>query len=192
MLFDTIVADPPWNQKAGRKLSGEYVIKGGKQVFKAKSNKTEDLPYPTMTIENICNLNIPSADNAHLYLWATNKYLKEAFEVMEAWGFTYSTTLVWCKNRMGGGLGGAHRITTEFCLFGRKGNLPAIGVGETTWYNWKRPYFNGKPKHSAKPDEFYELVKRVSPVNHLEMFSRRKRAGWYHWGNEFPNDIELK
>jgi N6-adenosine-specific RNA methylase IME4 len=192
MLYNTIVADPPWEQKAGRPLSGGYKLVDGKQVFNPVSNSSENLPYQTMTVPEICKLKVPSAENSHLYLWVTNKYLKDAFDVMKAWGFEYSTTIVWCKNRMGGGLGGAHRVSTEFCLFGRKGKLSAIGVGESTWYNWKRPYFNGKPRHSAKPPEFYELVETVSPGNYLEMFCRKPRTGWSSWGNEIQSDVEIK
>lgn len=132
------------------------------------------------------------ADDAHLYLWATNKSLPAAFEVVNAWGFTYSTTLVWAKNMMGGGLGGAYRISSEFVLFARRGKLRELETVRGTWFNWKRPYnAQGKPMHSAKPPEFYEMVETVSPGPRLELFARRPRDGWHVWGNEVASDVDI-
>jgi N6-adenosine-specific RNA methylase IME4 len=48
--------------------------------------------YPTMTVQEICALNVPSENNAVLYLWATAPKLREALKVMEAWGFEYKTS----------------------------------------------------------------------------------------------------
>jgi N6-adenosine-specific RNA methylase IME4 len=187
--YQTIVADPPWNQKAGPLAGGvgEGFVFAGKQV-------SRDLPYPTMTLAAIKALPVAevAADNAHLYLWATNKYLPDAFEVVRAWGFTYSTTLVWTKNMMGGGLGGAYRVSTEYVLFARRGSLREESTVRGTWFNWKRPYNKaGKPMHSAKPPEFYEMVEAVSPGPRLELFARRKRENWHVWGNEVQCDVEL-
>lgn len=185
--FATIVADPPWDQKGGA-LAG-----GVGEGFKFDGPiKSRDLPYPTMTLDAIKALTVPAADNAHLYLWTTNRYLRDAFDVITAWGFRYSTTLVWAKNPIGAGLGGAHGIATEFCLFARRGTLPAIGRTKTNWWNWKRSYDErGKPRHSAKPGAFFEMVEAVSPGPYLEMFARDPRLGWSSWGNEFENDVEV-
>lgn len=188
-LFQTIVADPPWNQKAGPLSGGvgEGFVFDGKQI-------SQDLPYPTMSLEAIKALPISelAAPDAHLYLWVTNKYLPDAFDVLRAWGFTYSTTLVWAKNLMGGGLGGAYRVSTEFVIFARRGSLREISNVRGTWFNWKRPYNEqGKPKHSAKPPAFFEMVEAVSPGPRLELFARERRPGWAAWGNEVESDIEL-
>lgn len=187
MLYRTVVADPPWDQKGGS-------LKGGVgEGFKYNGPvRTLDLPYPTMTLDEIKQLEIPAADDAHLYLWTTNRYLNDAFDVITAWGFRFSTVLVWAKNPIGAGLGGAHGIATEFCLFARRGTLPAIGRTKTNWWNWKRPYDErGKPRHSAKPGAFFEMVEAVSPGPRLEMFARDARPGWAAWGNEIPNDVEI-
>jgi hypothetical protein len=86
---------------------------------------------------------------------------------------------------LGGGLGGAWGITTEFVLFARRGTLPATGRVVGTWFNVKRPYDRrGKPQHSAKPQHFYDLIERVSPGPYLELFARKERAGWTTWGDE--------
>jgi N6-adenosine-specific RNA methylase IME4 len=184
--YHTIVADPPWRVKAGRALEG-YVMRNGKQIFNPVNNKTRDLAYPTMKVDEICKLPVRewAEDDSHLYLWTINAYLDSAFDVMRAWGFTYSTTLVWCKRPLGGGLGGCYRLATEFVLFGRRGKLSAESVISRNWFDWKRPYDErGKPKHSAKPPQFYSMVESVSPSPRLEMFARAPREGWSVWGNE--------
>jgi N6-adenosine-specific RNA methylase IME4 len=188
--YNVILADPPWKIQAGRKLTGYKTI-ANKQVFIPKENIASMVSFPTLSLEQIKSLPVSalSADNAHLYLWATNKHLPLAYEVVSSWGFKYSTTLVWAKNRFGGGLGGTYRINTEFLLFATKGKLKANKTNPATWYNVKRTYINGYPKHSKKPDFFYELIESTSPGNKLELFARNKRTGWDAWGNEIDSDI---
>lgn len=177
--FATIVADPPWPVKAGPLC--------GREGFGDATGPSRPLAYPSMTVEEIAALPVANiaADDAHLYLWTINRYVREAFDVAKAWGFTYSTLLTWAKNPMGGGLGGCYGISTEFVLFCRRGSLKAKSRIGTTWFNWKRPYDErGKPRHSAKPEEFQDMVEAVSPGPYLELFARRARPGWTAWGNE--------
>jgi N6-adenosine-specific RNA methylase IME4 len=192
--YATIVADPPWKVKAGPAGAPYTLDESGVQRWDKISRPSRDLPYPAMSVEEIAALDVSSlaSDNAHLYLWTINRYLDDAFDVVRSWGFDYSTALVWAKNPMGGGLGGAYGISTEYVLFARRGALPAIGRVKGTWFNWKRPYDErGKPKHSAKPDEFYAMVESVSPGPYLELFARAPRHGWAVWGNEVESDVEL-
>lgn len=191
--YSVIYADPPWTTKAGRTL-GEYTKQNGIQVFKGKDDAARELEYPTMTIEEIKKLPIHeiAAENAHLYIWTTNQYLPHSFEIIRAWGFTYSTTLVWAKKSFGGGLGGTFKINTEFLLFARKGTLAALQTNPSTWYQVKRNYENGYPKHSKKPYFFHELIERTSPGKKIELFAREKRDGWDVWGNELDCDIILR
>ena len=58
--YSVIYADPAWEQKAGRDLSGGYKKVDGKQVFNCVSIKSENLPYQTMTVEEIANLDVKS------------------------------------------------------------------------------------------------------------------------------------
>jgi N6-adenosine-specific RNA methylase IME4 len=42
-----------------------------------------------------------------------------------------------------------------------------------------------KQEHSRKPDEVQERIEAMYPyASKLEMFARRKRAGWDSWGDE--------
>lgn len=189
--FSTLVADPPWPLKGGGSLRG-----GVGEGFKHDGPvRSLPLPYPTMTVEAIGALDVAkvAADDAHLYLWTTSGFLDAAFDVMRAWGFRYSTTLVWAKAPIGAGLGGAHGIATEFCLFGRRGTLRAHGRTNRNWWDWKRPYDErGKPRHSAKPPAFFDMVESVSPGPYLELFARDARPGWAAWGNQAPEGLVVE
>lgn len=191
--FACIVADPPWKVGAGRSI-GRYEVHDGVQVFGVVDQSSRRLAYPSMSVADIAALDVQSvaAESCHLYLWTINRYVPESYEVARAWGFTPSTLLTWAKAPMGGGLGGdAFGLSSEFCLFCRRGKAPALSRVGRSWFDWKRPYFNGAPRHSAKPPEFFEMVESVSPGPRLEMFARGPRAGWGVWGNEVPSDVEI-
>lgn len=112
--YSTIVADPPWPHDDGWPAFSP-TSQGGDTV----SHRV--LPYSSMTLAAIGGLPVAelSAPGGHLYLWATNRYLRAAYDVAEAWGFAPVTVLVWCKPVMGQGPGGRFSITTEFVLFCR-------------------------------------------------------------------------
>ena len=171
--YATILADPPWHY-------GNAGTRGAARDH-----------YPTMTIDELCALDVAAnaaADDAHLYMWTTAGHLPDAFQVMKAWGFTYKTFLVWVKPQIG--MGNYFRVSAELVLFGIRGELRINDRGIRNWFEAKRG------KHSAKPESFYELVKRASPGPYLEMFARCRRDtqlicgcarcqhGWDVWGNE--------
>ena len=190
--YNVIYADPAWQQKAGRKLN-DYKTINGKQIWNSTETKTQDLPYETMTLEEIAALPVKqiAAKDAFLFLWVTNKYLLEAKQVIEAWGFKYVSCITWKKKRMGGGLGGVIRITSEHLLFCRRGNLKAIDIIPESVIEAKRPYVNGYPCHSKKPEIFAQMIEKVSPGNRIELFARNQRKGWDVFGNEVNNSISL-
>lgn len=171
--FATIVADPPWRY-------GNTSTRGAAEDH-----------YPTMSIDELCELDIAptrAADQSHLYLWTTAGHLPEAFRVMDAWGFTYKTYLVWVKPQMG--MGNYFRVSTELVLFGIRGTMRTRDMATMNYFEAKRG------KHSAKPGIFYDLVEKCSPGPYLEMFSRCWKSsqlvctcsscgrGWDVWGNQ--------
>jgi N6-adenosine-specific RNA methylase IME4 len=173
--YRTIVADPPWPY-AGTTGVNRGRLAGTRAAF---------LPYDTMTLDEIKSLAVPSAPDAHLFLWTTNRYLEDAFDVARAWGFRPSSTLTWCKDPVGVGPGGLFAITSEFVLYARKGAPNHKRRVETTWWRWPRG------GHSQKPAAFLDLIEAVLDGPYLEMFARRDRLGWDTWGNESLGTAEL-
>jgi N6-adenosine-specific RNA methylase IME4 len=178
-LFSTIVADPPWQPDLG----GTW----GARVDKARPQKF----YDTMPLSDIVALQVPSAPQAHLYLWALTQHVDWAYQVSRAWGFEPVTLLTWCKP--GPGVG-RFRCNTEHVLVARKGSRHGNPFGQGgrhaqatdgTYFSWPRG------RHSAKPQHFYELVERLSPGPYLEMFAREPRMGWSVWGNEVDSDTQI-
>jgi N6-adenosine-specific RNA methylase IME4 len=186
--YRCIVVDPPWPQKRRGTLRG-------REGWHDAHGASQEMRYATMPVAQIAAMpvrELADPDGAHLYLWTTNGFLDAAFDVLRAWGFTYSTTLVWAKNPMGDGLGGAYGISTEYALYARRGALPELSRVRGTWFNWKRPYGErGKPMHSAKPPEFYAMTEQVTPGPRLELFARRARPGWDVWGDQAPAGVTL-
>lgn len=174
--YRTIVADPPWSYDEGWAPFGPTSRGGDRPGRRA-------LPYSSMTVEQIGALGVDqlAADDAHLYLWTTNRYLRDAFDVVGWWGFVPSTVLVWCKPPMGIGPGGAYSITTEFVLYARRGQLPPLSRADTTWFAAPRA------GHSAKPPAFLDLVERVAPGPYVELFARAPRLGWDAWGKGYES-----
>lgn len=175
--YVTLVADPPWQY--------ENVATRG-----AATNH-----YPTLSLDQLTGrVSLPDgqnlvadivrprlADDAHLYLWATSPLLPCGFDVLDAWGFTYKTSLVWVKPQPG--IGNYFRSQHELVLFGVRGHLPVLDKTQPSWFEAKRT------KHSQKPERLYEMVERASPGPYLELFARPlpllgARQGWATWGNE--------
>ncbi len=179
--FKTIVADPPWKYGAWGKAS--------KPNYNGHIPAVSRMPYATMSVDEIAALPVSelAADDCDIYLWTTQKYLPDTFGVLEAWGFRYCQTLTWCKTPMGTGQGGLYCPTTEFCLLGRKGKMPAKKRVDTTWWNWPRAW----KTHSRKPEAFQDIVETMSDAPRLEMFARRRRLGWSAFGNECNADVTL-
>lgn len=173
--FRCIVADPPWQYGKWGRATPAHRPNGHEYA----------MPYPTMTVQEIAALPVAGcADkDCDLFLWTTQKYLFDAYCVMQAWGFRYCQALTWCKAPRGLGQGGLFCPTSEFLLLGRKGRMPqGKRRVDSTWWQVKRPHNS----HSTKPEFFQDLIETVSDGPRLELFARRERPGWTVWGNEVP------
>ena len=174
--FGTILADPPWkfNNRTG-KIAPEH-----KRLYR----------YQTMTNEDIISLpvNQLAATQSHLYLWVPNALIGLGLQVMEAWGFTYKTNLIWYKVRKDGGpdrrgVGFYFRNVTEMVLFGVKGRLRTLKPGRTM----PNIIISMKREHSRKPDQLYSVIEKCSPGPYLELFNRVPREGWGCWGDRLTS-----
>jgi N6-adenosine-specific RNA methylase IME4 len=159
--FGTVYADPPWRY--------------GNQATRAAT----DDHYGTMSVADLCEMPVAElvADDAHLHLWTTNGFLRQAFELIDAWGFEYRSTFVWVKPQMG--IGNYWRVSHEFLLLGIRGDAKRFATrNEMSWRSVKRG------RHSAKPAEFRQMVERNSPGPYLELFGRTTEPGWVVYGNQ--------
>jgi N6-adenosine-specific RNA methylase IME4 len=171
--FSTILADPPWVfQNRTGKIAPEH-----KRLFR----------YSTMTNDDIINLPVKeiAADPSHLYLWVPNALVALGLQVMESWGFTYKTNLIWYKVRKDGGpdrrgVGFYFRNVTEMVLFGVRGRMRTLQPGRTM----PNIISSMKREHSRKPEQLYSVIEQCSPAPYVELFARVSRPGWASWGNE--------
>jgi N6-adenosine-specific RNA methylase IME4 len=160
--FSTIYADPPWkyDNSASRGAANNH--------------------YPTMSIERICAEPVSElvAANAHLQLWTTNAFLRESFDVLQAWGFKFKSCLVWVKSDIG--MGSYWRLSHEFLVLGVRGNLTFRDRTLPSWINAPRT------THSRKPGIVRTLIERVSPGPYLEMYGREElpNSAWTVYGNQ--------
>lgn len=181
MKFGTILADPPW----------QFTNRTGKVAPEHRRLSR----YSTMTLDEICALPVEAITDepSHLYLWVPNALLPEGLQVMQSWGFTYKSNIIWHKIRKDGGpdgrgVGFYFRNVTEILLFGTRGkNARTLPPGRRQ-VNFLA---TRKREHSRKPDEQYHLIEDCSWGPRLELFSRGKRDGWEAWGNEV-DDYDIK
>lgn len=102
--YSTIVIDPPWQmQKVDRDC---------------RPNQTSELDYPTMSPNELVEfgeiVDAMANEDAHLFMWTTQKWLPFAIELLGTWDWKYVLTLVWHKP---GSLAASYGRCTGTCLF---------------------------------------------------------------------------
>jgi hypothetical protein len=83
------------------------------------------------------------------------RFLFDAKEIMEAWGFEYKSCFVWVKPQLG--MGHYWRVSHEFLLLGVKGSCQFADRALRSWGEFERG------KHSAKPQEVRTFIESGSP-----------------------------
>ena len=165
--FPTIYADPPWpyENEASRAAAVNH--------------------YPTMPVRDICAepIGCLAEENAHLHLWTTNAFLRESFDVIEAWGFRFKSCLIWVKDEIG--MGNYWRVSHEFLLLGVRGQLTFRDRTVRSWIQARRT------SHSRKPGLVRALVETVSPGPYLELYAREElpNSAWTVYGNQIERRL---
>jgi len=160
--YSIILADPAWEYDFSRSDSREI-----------------DNQYLPSTMSDMKRLRPPAADNCVLFMWGTSPKLREAFDLIESWGFEYKTCAVWVKDKIG--MGYYFRQRHELLLVAARGSvqLPDPSIRPDSVFEAPRT------EHSEKPIVVYELIELMYPgYKKLEMFARNTREGWDSWGDE--------
>lgn len=138
--------------------------------------------YPTMSEDKLrdfgSQIDKIAADDCHMFMWTTEKFLPLAFDLLKAWGFEYVFTMVWHKS---GGFQpiGLPQFNCEFIVYGHRGSTSFVDTKAFSCC-FEAP----RREHSRKPDEFYNLIRRVAPGPRIDVFSREPRDGFEQFGNE--------
>lgn len=183
MKARVILADPAWDYRN----------------FSDSMHGAAAASYDVMTTADICALPVRSwaDDHAALFMWGTWPKLPDALQVMEAWGFEFTTGFPWVKTvpdsrAIYRGIGFWTMATSEYMLIGkrgepkRKGGSPVMGLAVDG--DGERILYAPRTEHSRKPEAVHEWIERIFPTEtaetRLELFARRKRAGWTTWGRD--------
>lgn len=168
--YNVIYVDPPW----------EYSNTG--------VNGAAEHHYNTMSIAELEalpeSINLSISKNAVMFMWITNPLMAEAFHLIEKWGFTYKTNIVWVKTELKKpGSGFYVRGRHELLFICTKGSFTPLdeNISPPIGSVVSSPVM----EHSRKPTVFYEIIEKLYPkCSYIELFARSNREGWDSWGNE--------
>lgn len=179
--YKTILADCPW-QYGMKQVCGAWKNKRGQLIDGGCESK-----YPTMSIEELCAMPVQDIadDNCILFFWTTSPMMRDAYKIMEAWGFTFKSVIYWVKTGcLGMGFWFRHQV--EPCFFGIMGKVPAFKSSIPNVITAKRR------EHSRKPDQLYTIIERFEEYQpRIELFSRHRRQNWDVWGSEVPDGTQM-
>lgn len=170
MTYDVILADPPWPYYGSTTKDAA----AGKHYDLLSWSDLEALPLQAI-----------SSKSSALFLWATGPLLHRQIVLFDSWGFHYrGVAFVWVKTRRDGGIISGQGVpptfvkpTTEFllvgtaCKTGRPFPILNSAMGQVV--------LAPRESHSAKPDDFQDRIDVICGERpKIELFARRRRAGW--------------
>lgn len=161
-LPNLVLADPPWRYD-----------------FAETDNRQIENQYPSATIDEIIAHKPDTQPDCVLLLWGTVAKLREAFEVLDGWGFEYKTHAVWDKEKIG--MGYWFRGQHELLIVATKGKMSPPEQADRV----SSVFREARGKHSAKPECVYQWIEQAfKDHTKLEMYCRSPRADWLVFGNE--------
>ena len=180
--FGAILIDPPWR-------FANFSAKG--------TGRSAVSHYDVMALSALKELPVQewAARDCALFMWVIDPMLKEAMELLEAWGFTYKTVAFYYaktnKNRSQDadpermffmGPGYWTRANPEQCWLATRGRPARKGKGV------RKLIVEPRREHSRKPDCTHERIETLVDGPYLEVFAREAREGWVCVGNQVNDD----
>jgi N6-adenosine-specific RNA methylase IME4 len=173
--FGTVVTDPPWEME---------------KIDRDVRPNQDGFDYNVMSEEEIVaqwksDIEPKLEADCHLFMWTTQKFLPVSLRIIETIGFRYVFTVVWHKP---GGFQpiGLPQYNCEFAVYARRGSPLFVDVKDF-FCCFSAP----RREHSRKPDEFYDLVRRVTGGSRIDVYSREPREGFAQFGNETDKFSEV-
>lgn len=175
--YKIIYADPPWS------YDDKSMNRGGAERH-----------YKTTKNSELCKLDIQSIsdDDCILFMWATFPKLREALELIDAWGFEYKTNaFTWVKKNKKSltnfwGMGRWTRSNAEICLLAVKGKPKRLSMSVHSII--EEPIM----QHSRKPQVVRDkIIELVGDIPRIELFCRESPVGWDTWGNECESSVDI-
>ena len=160
--YPVVLADPPWRFK----VYGE-----------TGTGRSPDQHYPTMSIDEIAALDIPAATPPCCSCGRRCRCCRKPSTVLDAWGFTYRSHLVWAKDRVGTGYWARNKH--ELLLIGARGDIPAPHPSTAGHHPRPGPRAQPQAGRSLRADRAH--VPRAAEGRAI---ARGQRAGWAAWGNQ--------
>lgn len=181
--FGVLCADPPWS--FGDRL----------QAMKRRVKRSASSQYDTLSTFELCEMGSlvkdVSAKDCLLALWVPATLLRDGFNVIDSWGFTYKTLVTWTKlkkrhkearsiedfnDALAFGMGRLFRSTSEVVLIATRGNVYKDMLKNRSQRNVVIDVTKG---HSTKTERLQDSLDVMFPdVQKCELFARRLRPGW--------------
>lgn len=175
--FDVVAVDYPW--------PWETYSDAGRKKFPQ---------YDTMSLDKIAETRADEllAPGGVMIAWCTWPLIGKQHLIFEnAFGLEVKTGGAWSKRTIGGKLrwGPGHIIRSvcePFLIACKRGHKLRGRNVNNLIETFDRAELEGVAReHSRKPEEFFDLVEKMTPGwRRADIFSRQRRSGWTCWGNE--------
>jgi N6-adenosine-specific RNA methylase IME4 len=145
--------------------------------------------YGLLSAEAIFKFDHPFARHAGMYFWAWRHASKQCLAIVEAWGFRKASSIYWVKEGARGmGYYGQLDPVEELWICRRGDYVAPMLADGFERIAWILP---AEAENSVKPQVFYDEVARLHPhVELVEMFARKRRPGWWAYGDAIEGLIQ--
>jgi len=171
-MYRVVYADPPWTYRDSGPTPDGSLGKVARH-------------YETLSIEQLCQLPVTAhvLPDAVLFLWTTAPLLYDRpgpREVIEAWGFTPKSGMVWDK--VLGMPGRFLQVQHEHLIIGERGSCPPdVPTPKPHSVFTERR----SDEHSAKPSAVRKMIEQLYTTGpYLELFGSARVEGWDVFGND--------